>query len=97
MFFNIRRQLKNFSQKPELKIGLQGEDIKNNWDSVIKKINKNAQGKSKALYLKKDGTLVVKVTSHTWLQEMVFYQEEIKKEINKKDVNIKKVRFITGS
>lgn len=108
MFFAIRRQLKKFSEKPELKLGLQSEDIKNNWDGVIKKINKNAQGKSKALYLKKDGTLVVKVANHTWLQEMVFYQEEIKQAINKKaapqggeprpessgrDVNIKKVHF----
>lgn len=93
MFFRIRRQLKIFSQKPELKIGLQGEDIKNNWDGAIKKINKNAQGKTKALFIKKDGTLVVRVANHAWLQEMVFYQEEIKQEINRKDVNIKKVQF----
>lgn len=95
MFFSIRRHLKNFSQNPEIKLGLQGEDIKLNWEGVIKKINKNAQGKSQALFIKRDGTLVVKVVSHIWLQEMVYYQEEIKEAVNKEDKTIKKVQFIT--
>jgi len=94
MFFSIRRKLRDFTNNPILKLGFQGEEIKHNWDDVIKKINRNAEGKSQALYLKKDGTLVVKVASHTWLQEMVFYQEEIKQVINKKNGNIKKVQFI---
>jgi len=93
VFFSIRRQLKKFSQKPDVKLGFQGEDIKLNWEEVIKKINKNAQGKSQALFIEKKGTLVVKVVSHIWLQEMVYYQEEIKSAVNKKDKNIKKVRF----
>ena len=94
MFFSIRRKLRDFTNNPILRIGFQGEDIKHNWDEVIKKINKNAIGKSRALYLKKDGTLVVKVASHTWLQEMVFYEKEIREAINKKNESVKKIQLL---
>jgi hypothetical protein len=93
MFFSIRRKLNSFANNPILKLGFENEEVKRDWNSIIKKINKNAEGKSKALYLKKDGTLVVGVVSHTWLQEMVFYEEEVKRLINKKNKSIKKVKF----
>jgi len=93
MFFSIKYQILKFSQRKEVSSKTEEQKIKSDWQNIIGKINKSALDKSQALYLKKDGELVVGVASNIWLQEMSFYKEEIKKELNKKGDIVKSIRF----
>jgi len=103
MLLNIKSQLARFLKRPELAIKLEEQKIITSWQDTITSINKSAQDKSQALYIKKDGELVVRVVDHLWLQEMTFYKEDIKQalnlklsaEQNKKEETIKSIRFVT--
>lgn len=75
--------------------GLEAENVKKNWEDLIKKINRNAAGKTQALFVSKNKELVVRVQDHLWLQEMSFYRDHILKQLTQKNKTIESIRFIT--
>jgi len=93
MFFSIKPFLAKFSNRPEIVVKLQEQQLIEGWEDVVTSIHKSARGKSQALYLK-DGELTVRVANHLWLQELSLYKEEVRQRLAKKYTKVKGVRFI---
>ena len=94
MFRSIKSQIFKFSKKPEVSEGLEVEGIKTGWQNIIKSINKEAVGKTEALYVNKNKELVVRVVDHLWLQEMSYQRDYIVKELSRRNKSINSIRFI---
>ena len=85
MFIGVKYQILKFSQRKDVSLKLREQYIKINWQSIIEKIHKSARNKSQALYIQsnnKHNELIIGVSSTLWMQELSFYKEDIKKEIN---------------
>lgn len=94
MFWGIKSELLKFLKRKEVVFGLEEQKVKENWESIMRSVNKNACEKSIPLYIKKDKELVVRVINNMWIQELSFLKEDIKKEINRKSPIVEKIKFI---
>lgn len=95
MFFGIKKELANFLKRRGVALGLEEQNVKANWQSIIKGVNRSAVGKSNPLYITKDKVLVVRVENNMWMQELSFLKENIKKEINRKSPIVEDIKFIS--
>lgn len=95
MFVALKFYLDKFSKRPALSLKLQEQSVKADWESIVGSVHKRARGKSRALYVKPNGELVVQVTNHLWLQELTFFKKELEKRTSAKSKGIISIRFIT--
>ena len=95
MFVSIKFFLNKFSKRPDISLKIQEQSVKASWESIVENVHKSARGKSRALYVKPNGELVVQVANHLWLQELTFFKKELEKRISDKNKDIKSIRLIT--
>lgn len=67
---------------------------KKDWQYIIAKVHANAVSKTQAVSLSKEGELIVKAANPFWLQELRFFEEEIKELVQARSKLVKKIRFI---
>ena len=94
MFFGIKPEILRFLKRKEVLVGMEEQNIKTDWQNIVSKVNKKARDKSFPTHMTKDRELVVKVVNNMWMQELSFFKEDIKKEINKKSTIVKSIRFV---
>ena len=94
MFVRIKPIIRKFSERPEVACKLGEQNIKNEWEGIIKKVNVAAAGKSQVFEVKK-GEIVVRVPSHLWMQELIFFKSELILEVRRAHADVKEIRFIS--
>lgn len=97
MFQRIKPFIARFQSRPDVSLKLQEQRIKASWQNVMGSLDENARGKSKVVYLKEDGELVVGVVNNMWMQEFSFRKEDIKKELQKQTNSVKTIRFVAAA
>lgn len=97
MFHSIKFFITKFQGRSDVSLKLQEQKIKASWQDVVSSIEENARGKSKVVYLKEDGELVVGVVNNMWMQEFSFRKEDIKKELQKQTNSVKSIRFVAAA
>lgn len=94
MLQSIKGALFQFQNRKDLLCEREGQKWKKEWRNIIEKVNVYAASKTEAVSLSKDGELLVKVESPFLLAELRFLEEEIKKRVQARSKNVKKIRFI---
>ena len=81
-------------KKKKLYIHLEDRHISNAWKKAVGSI---ISAKTRA-YKLKDGTLLVKVSTSTWMQQLQFMKEEIKEKVNAglEKESVKNIYFSIG-
>ena len=93
MFVSINFFLNKFSKRPGISLKFQEQSVISSWESIVGGVHKSARGKSRALYVKPNGELVVRVVNHLWLQELTFFKKELEKRTSDKNKDITSIRF----
>lgn len=94
MFRSIKSNIRQFALRPGVRLKLQEQRVKSVWQEVVRSVNKEAVGKSEVSSLCNGKEIVVKTVNHIWLQEMFFYQEELKKKLKRYAKGINSIRFM---
>lgn len=97
MLTSIKSFILRFQNSPGVSIKLEEQRIKASWQDILGEVDKNARGKSEALYLKENGELVVGVVNNMWMQELSFRKEDIKKQLQKESNIVKSIRFTSAN
>lgn len=95
MLRSIKPYLTKFQNRPAISLKFQEQSVRGSWEDIVGRVHKSARGKSRALYTKPNGELVVQVANHAWLQELAFFKKELEVRVSKKSKNITSIRLIT--
>lgn len=93
MLISIRPTVNKFYKRPQIALKLEEQKIKTGWQDIMQSINPKGINKTEALYINENKELVVRVSNHLWLQEMVFYKKDFDKKLAGY-ININSVRFV---